>query len=147
MNNDKKKTDNRKIIAELLHACARTMYFHSNTGVQQTRVLQILSDEGQQSQKQLQEKLGIQPATISELISKMERKGHVERARSEADRRVVVIKLTEDGLRAYQRRTLESNNIKYKDITLTQEDQLELIRLLTKLRDGFDENEETENKP
>ena len=63
----------------------------------QKRALCILGMRGELSQKELLEALGIAPASLSELITKLENKELVIRTRSTEDRRVVVVSLTESG--------------------------------------------------
>ena len=130
--------ENRRKIGTLLHKCGRTMFFHSKKAVQQTEVLKLLKD-GPISQKDIQERLGVQPATVSELISKLETKGLVTRERSETDRRVVVLSLTEAGKHSVNKRENEQVE-KEIVICLDEQEQEQLIALLEKLNEGFEQS-------
>ena len=49
------------------------------------------------TQKELAEALSIQPASVSEVLFKLERKGFVTREKAEQDRRSIRVTLTEEG--------------------------------------------------
>lgn len=83
-------------LTALLRHCGKFLYYHSNPGMQQGMVLQMLRD-GPMTQKQIQERLGTRPGSVSELISKLESKHLLQRQRSETDRRTVLLTLTEKG--------------------------------------------------
>ena len=131
------ENESREKIKELLHKCNKALFFHSGSGAQQTKALMMLLD-GPMSQKDLQEKLGIQPASISELISKLESKRFLVRERSETDRRMVMVKITEDGIRSAKKRS-EDNIRDDIEICLDPVEQEQLIVLLDKLYQGFTE--------
>ncbi|WP_195539353.1 MarR family winged helix-turn-helix transcriptional regulator [Eubacterium maltosivorans] len=63
----------------------------------QGKVLVMLVENDGVSQKLLTEQSGIRPASLSELIIKLERNGLVERHRNEEDKRNRNVYLTEDG--------------------------------------------------
>lgn len=63
----------------------------------QKRILIILNEVGNITQKELTERLGIQPGSASEVIAKLEESGHIVRIPSESDRRTMNIVLTEQG--------------------------------------------------
>ncbi|MDO4345737.1 MAG: MarR family transcriptional regulator [Eubacteriales bacterium] len=63
----------------------------------QKRILQILLDSPRISQKELTEKLNIEPGSMSEVLSKLEDKGMVRRERDTIDRRKMMITLTKEG--------------------------------------------------
>ena len=48
----------------------------------QGRILQILAQDGDMTQRVFTEKLGIQPGSVSEVIGKLERAGYVSRTES-----------------------------------------------------------------
>src|SRR5690349_16646265 len=53
-----------------------------------------LAQEGQATIRQLASRLGVTPAAVSLLVDRMAEHGWVERARDDADRRVVWVRLT-----------------------------------------------------
>ena len=63
----------------------------------QDRVLRMLSKDGDLSQRELTERLGIQPGSASELLGKLERAGLIERREEETDRRTAAVRLTDAG--------------------------------------------------
>ena len=64
---------------------------------QQWRVIRVLWQGKEQSLVQISEQTLLPPPSLVGVIDRMERDGLVTRTRSEADRRVVQIKLTERG--------------------------------------------------
>ncbi len=66
----------------------------------QKRILRILADAPQVSQKELTDMLGIEPGSMSEVLSKLEDKGLILREKDENDRRKMRISLTENGQKA-----------------------------------------------
>lgn len=66
----------------------------------QKRVLMILKEEQVITQRDLTEKLGIQPGSASEVIGKLEAAGLLLRVPSQTDRRTADIFLTEAGRKA-----------------------------------------------
>lgn len=126
-------------LRRLLHNCNKYVFFHVGNGAQQNKAISILLD-GPISQKELQEKLGVQPASVSELISKLETKGLVERTRSETDRRVVMLTLTEKGMKR-EKTTDEIRSTEELFSCLDEEEKLQLINLLDKLDQSFSCNE------
>ena len=63
----------------------------------QQRVLTALARRDSMSQRDLLEEMGLARATLSELLTRLEEKGLIERARSKADRRVIIVSLTKKG--------------------------------------------------
>ena len=63
----------------------------------QKRILIVLNETGGITQRELTDRLGIQPGSASEVIAKLESAGYITRTPSREDRRTVDIKLTEEG--------------------------------------------------
>lgn len=63
----------------------------------QKRILILLLETGSITQRELTQRLGIQPGSASEVIAKLENAGLVTRRESEADHRTADIALTEEG--------------------------------------------------
>ncbi len=61
---------------------------------QEFRIAGLLIGDDQITQKDLAEKLSVRPATLSVAISKLERRGIVQRVSSEKDKRVNFLRLT-----------------------------------------------------
>ena len=99
------------------------------------RLLGIIGDyEGGVRQKTLMEQLGINPSSVSEMISKLERDGYVKRTVDPDDKRATLITLTELG----EARTAELADEKeemFKGVfgNLTDDEKEQLLALLEKL--------------
>jgi len=66
----------------------------------QGRVLAMLKMKPEISQKELTYLLGISKPALAELLAKLEMNGYITREPSEDDKRIVSVKLTEDGEKA-----------------------------------------------
>lgn len=66
----------------------------------QGRVLALLKLKPETSQKELTYLLGLSKQAVAELIAKLERSGYITREPSEEDKRMMIIKLTEEGRKA-----------------------------------------------
>jgi len=66
----------------------------------QGRVLTMLHMQDNISSKDLAYVMGIRPQSLNELLGKLEGKGLIERSPSEEDKRVVMVRLTEEGKKA-----------------------------------------------
>lgn len=69
----------------------------------QGRVLTLLSLREEISQRDLLYLLDMRPQSLGELLIKLERGGYIERKSSEDDRRVMMVKITDEGKRAASR--------------------------------------------
>lgn len=118
-----------------LHQCGHYLYHHT-AGPRQMTVLQLLQKNGPMSQQDIQEVLDIQAGSVSELISKLESKGFLLRQRDEADRRKVVISLTERGQTLEIRPQAEILSQRYSP--LDEEKQEQLLGLLDRLLDDWE---------
>lgn len=96
----------------------------------QGKVLALLAATPKLTQKELVPRLGISPASASELMNKLAHKGLVRRTRSRYDRRVVEIELTAAG-RAELARSKEHYTTILGD--LTEEERRSLVAVIRKL--------------
>jgi len=72
--------------------------------------------------------------TISEQLSRMEKKGAIKRIRDLGRKNAIRIEMTEEGKKIYQN-TLNRESINSVFSVLTEEEKLEMWRLLTKVRE------------
>lgn len=109
----------------------------------QGRLLRSLEQEDGIPQQELAERVRIRPASASELISKMEQKGHIERKVDQEDRRQYLVYITEEG-RAVAQQTREARAQTSEEIfsVLEPQEQQELLRLLHKVGQGMSEDDE-----
>ena len=101
----------------------------------QGRILRTLCQRGEMPQKELQDLLGIQAGSMSEIAAKLEDKGLIVRVRSEEDRRKVSLSITEQG-RVWVAQGDEAHILHRRAelfSALTPEEQGTLERLLDKL--------------
>lgn len=129
---------NDNTLPGLLHRCGHIMHHRFGHSSGQRRVLRLLAEQGQISQKTLQEQLMIQSGSVSELISKLEAKGLVRRQKDEQDRRQVLLVLTEDGKAAAAADSMELPQEELFSV-LTAEEQQTLQRLLQKLCQSWEQ--------
>ncbi len=101
----------------------------------QSRVLHILPEEGSMTQRELTERLGIQPGSASELVGKLERAGLIERAPSQEDRRTADVRLTPAGLARRQERPERAGLF----TALSDEEKQTLLTLLERLHADWSE--------
>lgn len=109
----------------------------------QGRVLAMLKMQLEISTKDLSYLLGIRIPSLNELLGKMEKRGYIERRPSEADKRVMIIHLTEKGKATEQERT------DYSDIfdCLSDQEQVTfgeyldrvIVALKAQIGDGWDD--------
>lgn len=112
----------------------------SNNGKRQTqgRILKILYYYGPMTQKDLQDKLDIQPGSMSEIAAKLEHKGFLIREKDPADKRKILLSLTEAGREDVEQFRMQKKVLRTRDFeALSQEEQQALVRLLEKLLDSW----------
>lgn len=118
-------------LTALLQALGHMGRFGHDGKGSQTRILTILSREGTMTQRDLTERLGIQPGSASEIIGKLERAGLIVRTPSSVDRRTVDISLTEEGISRVEAQPKDAANSMFS--ALTEEEKDTLLGLLEKL--------------
>lgn len=91
---------NDKLIINLRDLSHMMRFLYEGKGSQK-RILIILDEVGGRiTQRELTERLGIQPGSASEVIAKLEAAGAIKRTPSETDRRTADIELTAAGRKA-----------------------------------------------
>lgn len=129
-NIDWNQLSEEKKLVYMLKGCNYFLSHQSGCGQTQDSIIKMLMERGPLNQKAIQESLNITAASASEIITKLESRGLVERTRSKEDRRRVVLSLTEKGRHHIIPQTLEMSH--YFD-ALSQEEKVELFALLSKL--------------
>lgn len=126
--------DDPESLNGLMHRCSHALHQRSHHDRAQRSVLALLAAWGETDQRTLQQTLSIQPGSVSELLAKLEAKGYITKARSEQDRRMATITLTEQG-----RQAAKALPDKKPDLysALTQEEQDTFKVLLKKLLDSW----------
>lgn len=105
----------------------------------QKRILIMLLEAGPITQRELTQRLGIQPGSASEVIAKLENAGLVTRTESEADRRTVDITLTEEGRKqAEAAKAQRAGRHGEMFAALAEEEKVRLLALLEKLNSDWE---------
>jgi DNA-binding MarR family transcriptional regulator len=101
--------------------------------------LRYLDTAGEATIGELSEHLYVRNSSTSQMVSKLERKGFVQRARSERDNRVVKVSLTPDGQRLVERAPLSGIGLlrkRLQDVPPTELTEIEgVLRRLADLMD------------
>ncbi len=132
------KEDQARHLLHALRLCGDFLSYRRGHRPGQNRVMFLVHRYGSITQKELQEILQIQQGSLSELLSKMESSGLIERKRNPEDRRQVVLSLTEKGSeieRANHERVMKENMELFS--SLSNEEQDELYRMLRCLLDDW----------
>lgn len=111
----------------------------------QGRILKILYHHGSMTQKTLQDKLDIQPGSMSEIAAKLEHKGLLYRKKDPMDKRQILLTLTDAGRvdveQFHKQRSLQHTQ---GFDALTQEEQQQLSQLLGKLLESWSSTQKIE---
>lgn len=141
-------TTSTQELERLTHELFHRLY-QKNRGSNQTqgRVLKILYKKGQLSQKEVQEILNVKPGSISEIITKLEKRELVMRVQDASDRRRVLLTLTEKGRLDVEEfsRKYQNSVMQYFEV-LEEEERQEMGRILRKLLDQEGEKQNAESK-
>lgn len=106
----------------------------------QKRILIILLETGGLTQKELTARLGVQAGSASEVISKLEAGGLIERTPSPSDHRTADIRLTEKGRSLAQEAYLQRRE-RHRQMfsSLSAEEKDTLIHLLEKVNQDWEQ--------
>ena len=118
-------------LASLLHQCMHLLRHGEAKGTGQGRILTILSQTDEISQRELQEHLGIQPGSLSEILGKLESRGQIHRSRDEQDKRKATLRITDAGRQALE--AVSQSEQKDPFAVLSAEEQETLRLLLNKI--------------
>lgn len=138
------KQDNGNI-RELFALIAHKLHHHKKgRGAGQGKILNILSSVEQINQKELQERLEIQAGSLSEILGKLEKNEWITREKSEEDKRLAIIKITEKGKEALQ--LIEEEHKNQKDVfsVLDEEEEQKLKEILEKLKSALGDEADKE---
>lgn len=118
--------DIRRIFQVLTEQSKRIETETSLTGPQ-LWVVKMLEESSPMKVSDLARRMYLNPATMVGLLDRLEAKGLVRRARSEQDRRVVLIDLTEQGRELVGRSPEVAQSLLVKGLELTTEQKLSNI--------------------
>ncbi|GAB7024080.1 MarR family winged helix-turn-helix transcriptional regulator [Salidesulfovibrio brasiliensis] len=68
----------------------------------QMHTLEILGANGPMRMKELAQRMGVTTGTLTVMVDRLNRNGHVERRRHESDRRSIIVALTPSGMELFR---------------------------------------------
>lgn len=118
-----------------LRNLSHTMRFLYEGKGSQKRVMIVLKEfGGRVTQRELTERLGIQPGSASEVIAKLESAGYIRRTPNETDRRTVDIELTKEG-EAFAKEARAQRILRHEQMfsCLSDDEKKQFLSLLEKI--------------
>ncbi len=129
-----------KHILKGLGFCGHYMHFHGGGRSGQVPILCMLDRcGGQLSQQELGTRFELKPGSLSEILTKMETAGLIERTRGTKDRRQLFVSLTDEGGRLARMEHEKRKRFRSKAFTaLTVEEQEQLAVMLDKIHETWE---------
>lgn len=113
----------------------------------QYRCLFILDDAGTVNQKDLAALLSVRPASVSEILSKLEQKDLITRTTCAHDKRISYISLTDKGIEETKRiRKDRARAHSEMLLNLTEEEKEHMLIALQKIKEFYVSKEKGESK-
>lgn len=121
--------------------CGHYMHFHGGGRSGKIPILCMLDrNNGMLSQQELGSRFELKPGSLSEILSKLEAAGLIERTRDPKDRRQLFVRLTDQGRAAAQKAHEGREAFRQKAFTcLSPEEQDQLIDMLERIRTTWEE--------
>lgn len=111
---------------------------HKNLTISELHVIEAIGTIGPSTMSTIAGKLNITVGTLTIAMNNLVRKGYVSRERSEEDRRVVLVQLTDLGKEAHRHHEAFHNEmIEYTMQSLSDEESDVLVGALSKISDYF----------
>lgn len=131
-----------KRILNNLGFCGHYMHFHGGGVSGKAPIICLLAKQpgGEMSQQELGMHFGLKPGSLSEILSKLECAGIIERSRNPKDRRQLTIRLTEIGWE--KARIDQASRIRFREqafSALTHDEREQLAEMLEKIRVTWEE--------
>ena len=131
--------DNNQKLIRNFGEIGHTMRYLSDGKAGQKRILILLLERGTMTQRELTQRLGVQPGTASEVIGKLESAGLIRRVSSDSDRRTTDIQLTESGAeQASMARQAREQRHREMFSCLSDKEKEELLALLETINTDWD---------
>ena len=103
----------------------------------------LYENDGMLTMKEIANRIGKDKSTVTPLVEKLLKLGYVEKEKSQKDKRITYIKLTDKGRRIESKYNEISSDVRdtaYKNFS--DEEKETFLKLLKKLSDNFTETEE-----
>ncbi len=131
-----------KRILSGLGFCGHYMHFHSGGTSGKAPIVCLLAKQpnGEMSQQELGLHFDLKPGSLSEILSKIECAGLIERSRNPKDRRQLIIRLTKAGWE--KARVEQAARIHFREhafSALTRDEREQLAKMLEKIRVTWEE--------
>lgn len=123
--------------------CAHILRHRKEKRHGQKRVLRILEENGPMSQRDLAEHFDIRPASLSELLIKLEDQDYIKREKADEDKRLFMVSLTGKQMECHKH---EANHKCLFDV-LSEEEKEQLSSILAKLKEAWSDGEEVPMRP
>lgn len=127
--NSQDSTKQNDLTSKLMK-CGQILMHKTGKKHGQENILEILFQYESISQKQLQEILGVEAGSLSEILSKIEQRQYIKRYKDEKDKRKSIISLTEKGKLKIQNK--KTNDEDMFDM-LTKEEKVYFEKMLDKI--------------
>jgi MarR family transcriptional regulator, transcriptional regulator for hemolysin len=103
------------------------------------KVIAAIADRDQVIEKDIADKLRLNPSTLIPIIDRVEKKGFVERSRDAKDRRKIYVRMTDKALESWTQ-TVEIIDRANKDalVGISGQDALTVLRILNKISDKLE---------
>lgn len=129
-----------KELLKSMEMCGHFLYHRRGGKRGQARILNLLIENGEMSQRSIQDILDIKSGSLSEMVRKMEAEELISREKDAADRRNITIKITSKGMeRAGENSRMLKKQEQVMFDSLSEQEQEQLYTLLKKLIDDWNE--------
>ena len=136
---DRRAADLRDIVQEMLKQfqsvnAAAANGPHAELNIQELRLVEFLGDEGPHIMRELAAFLNVAVNSVTSIVDNLEQKGLVRRVRSEDDRRIIRVELTDAG-RLIHQDALDVNMQLFRTMlrALSSEEQKIFLMLIRKI--------------
>ena len=134
-------------LREQFMECSHILHHRKEKRHGQRKVLRVLKEHGSMTQRELSEHFDIRPASLSELLMKLQDQGLIIREKLEEDKRNYQVSLTEKGIAQTEEAKREHHHHKDLFEVLSDEEKQQLSQILSKLKADWSEGEQIPERP
>lgn len=133
--------DEKNELLMLMEKCGHFLYHRRGKKRSQGKILKMLLMNGEVTQKELQNYLGIQSGSISEIINKLESSKFILKEKDKEDKRKFKIKITNEGKDFFEENLKDNIEEEEKLFDCLEENEQENLEfILSKLLDTWKSN-------